>query len=189
MQITHLEAGATQVLAEILGGPFCQSGDQHALAAFDALAAQLDGFIDLAFQRAQGELGIDQAGGADDLFDHQRGAALGGIEVGDGLVVAAGNGVDFGAVVMGDGAVRSAGFDRNVGFVFGAGVEDFKGSRGGGDVHALAGDVHELVKAQRPVVQRAGQAEAMLDEHGLAAAVAFVHAADLRNGGVAFIDQ
>jgi hypothetical protein len=40
-----------------------------------------------------------------------------------------------------------------------------------------------------PVVERAGQAEAVLDEDGFARAVALIHAADLRDGGVAFIDE
>ena len=44
-------------------------------------------------------------------------------------------------------------------------------------------------KLQRPVVQRARQAEAVVHEHRLARAVALVHAADLRDGGVAFIDH
>ena len=47
----------------------------------------------------------------------------------------------------------------------------------------------ELVELQRPVVERAGQPEAVLDQRFLAAAVAEVHAADLRQRDVRFIDD
>ena len=47
----------------------------------------------------------------------------------------------------------------------------------------------EFVEAQRPVVQRRGQAEAVVDEIFLARAVALVHAADLRNRDVALVDD
>ena len=47
----------------------------------------------------------------------------------------------------------------------------------------------EFLEIQRPVVQRAGQAEPVLDQHGLARAVALVHAADLRDRGVRFVND
>ena len=46
-----------------------------------------------------------------------------------------------------------------------------------------------LREAQRPVVERRRQAEAVLDEHFLARAVAVVHPAHLRHGLVALIDD
>ena len=61
--------------------------------------------------------------------------------------------------------------------------------RRGGDEDGLAHDLLELVEAQRAVVQRRGQAETVVDQVLLARAVALVHAADLRNGDVAFVDE
>ena len=49
--------------------------------------------------------------------------------------------------------------------------------------------LHELVEAQRPVVQRRRQPEAEVDERLLARAVALVHPADLRDGLVRLVDE
>ena len=49
--------------------------------------------------------------------------------------------------------------------------------------------LHELLEIQRPVIERARQAEAVFDQDGLTRLVAFIHAADLRNGGVRFVDH
>ena len=37
--------------------------------------------------------------------------------------------------------------------------------------------------------QRARQTKAIVDQHGLARPISFIHPADLRNGGVRFIDH
>ena len=55
--------------------------------------------------------------------------------------------------------------------------------------HELRHLAEELVEAQRPVVERGRQPEAVLDERLLARAVALVHAADLRNGLVRLVDE
>ena len=47
----------------------------------------------------------------------------------------------------------------------------------------------ELFELERPVVERARQAEAVLDERLLARAVAAVHRADLRHGLVRLVDD
>ena len=47
----------------------------------------------------------------------------------------------------------------------------------------------ELIEAQRAVVQAAGQTKPVLGERDLARAVALVHAADLRHGHVALVDD
>ena len=44
-------------------------------------------------------------------------------------------------------------------------------------------------KIQRPVIERARQAKSVVDQHRFARTIAFVHSADLRNGGVRFIDH
>jgi hypothetical protein len=72
VQVADFEVQIAQVVREILGGAFGERGDEHALALFDALAAKLDGFVDLAFERLDGDDGIEQAGGADDLLDDER---------------------------------------------------------------------------------------------------------------------
>ena len=51
--------------------------------------------------------------------------------------------------------------------------------------HALL----ELIEAQRTVIQTAGQPEPMLGQGDLAAAVSFVHAADLRHRHMALVDD
>ena len=57
------------------------------------------------------------------------------------------------------------------------------------DEQQLRRDREELLEALRAVVQRAGQAKAVVDERLLARAVAFVHAADLRHGLVGLVDE
>ena len=89
--------------------------------------------VDLALGGLDDDLGVDQAGGADDLLDH------------------------LGATPR---ARRAPGVaDRNT---------------------HLADPLDELLEAQRPVVGRRRQAEAVLDERLLAAAVALVLAVELR---------
>jgi len=44
-------------------------------------------------------------------------------------------------------------------------------------------------KIQWTVVERAWQAKSMLDQNGFARFVAFIHAADLRNGRVRFVND
>ena len=78
---------------------------------------------------------------------------------------------------------------RNIAFVSNHAVLDFKFCRRCADVNDLVGHLHELVEIERPVVERAGQAETVIDQDALARTVAFVHSADLRDGGVRFIDD
>ena len=49
------------------------------------------------------------------------------------------------------------------------------------------GHAHEFLETQRAVVQRARQAESEVDQGRLARAIALIHAADLRDGGVGLI--
>ena len=98
--------------------------------------------VDLAFDGADLDLRIDQAGGADHLLDHD---------------------------------------SRGAGQLIGA--------RRGGDVDGLVDAVFELFELERTVIHGRGQAESVVDEVLLAAAVAVPHAVDLRDGGVAFVDE
>ena len=59
----------------------------------------------------------------------------------------------------------------------------------GGDADGLRAHRVPLLEAQRPVVDAGGQAEAIFGERCLAVEVAPEHAADLRDGDVAFVDE
>jgi hypothetical protein len=69
------------------------------------------------------------------------------------------------------------------------GVLALEGPGGGRQEDHLVGPVQPLVEAQRPVVHRRGQPEAVLDQHLLAGAVALVLAADLGDGDVGLVDD
>src|SRR6266576_3951452 len=77
---------------------------------------------------------------------------------------------------------------RNITFVSSNAVLDFKFCRRCADVNRLVGRLHELVEIKRPIIESAGQTEPVIYKDALARAVAFVHSADLRDGGVRFID-
>ncbi len=68
-------------------------------------------------------------------------------------------------------------------------VPELERARRRGHEHHLRHLLQELVEAQRPVVERRGQAEAEVDERLLARAVALVHAADLRDRLVRLVDE
>ena len=59
----------------------------------------------------------------------------------------------------------------------------------GRDVHGLRPHGLPLLEAQRAVVHAGGQAEAVFGQRRLAAEVAAIHAADLRNGDVALVGE
>ncbi len=65
----------------------------------------------------------------------------------------------------------------------------FERAGGGGNKDGLAAQALELVKAQRPVIQRRGQPEAVFDQGFLARAITSVHPAQLWHGHMAFIDE
>ena len=60
---------------------------------------------------------------------------------------------------------------------------------GGRDEHQLGGDREELLEGLGAVVERAGQAEAVVHERLLARAVTLVHAADLGHRLVGLVDE
>lgn len=209
MDVFDVQPDVAEVVGEVFCGAFGEGGDEDALADGDALVAELDGFVYLPLQREEGDFRLQQSGGADELLydeglaESSRVEALhrggGGVrrhaqlcdvveedtaEVirrgGDGLAGFAAAGVGVAALGFEDG---------DVGFVARHAVDVLKRPGGGAQVEQLALAVHELVEAQRAVVQRGGQAEAVVDEHLLAGAVALVHAAYLGDGGVRFIDD
>jgi hypothetical protein len=68
-------------------------------------------------------------------------------------------------------------------------VLHFVGAGRGADVDHLVEVILEFGEGERAVVEGAGQAEAVVDQHLLAGAVAVVHAAHLGNGHVALVDD
>ena len=187
MDVADFQTGALQVFGKILGGLLGESGHQHPLAAFDALAAELDGLVDLVLERPQDQRGIEQAGRTDDLLDHQRLAGLRGIEVADRLRAAARDDLELLQVDVGEAAVVAAALHRDESLVVRPRVDDLEGPRRRRDVEPLVRHVHELVEAQRPVVEGARQAETVIHEHRLAALVALIHPADLRDRRVTLV--
>ena len=70
-----------------------------------------------------------------------------------------------------------------------AAVVEFPRARGGRQEHHLAHPVAEFLEPQRPVVGRRGQAEAVLDQGCLAAAITVVLAVQLRDSHVRLVDD
>jgi hypothetical protein len=119
VQVAHPDAELEQVVGEVLGHLLGERGDQHALVASTRAADLVHEVVDLALRWAHDDLGVDQAGRADDLLD-------------DLLTVSSS---------------------------YCAGVAETKTTCGTRS--------SELVEAQRPVVERARQPEAVLDERVL----------------------
>ena len=120
------------------------------------------------------------------MFDDEGFAGGGDVEGVDGLF-AAGDAGEEGR--GGFGLADAVALVRDVGGVAGDAVFDFEAGGGGADVEDLGDLGHELGELERAVVEGGGEAEAVLDEDGFAGAVAFIHAADLGDGGVAFVEE
>ena len=69
VEILDVDADLAQVIGEFLRGALGQRGHQHALLGIGALAAFVDEIVNLPRQRLDGDLRIDQPGGAHDQFD------------------------------------------------------------------------------------------------------------------------
>ena len=69
------------------------------------------------------------------------------------------------------------------------GFGEFVGAGRGGDVDDLAGAGLELLELERAVVHGGGEAESVVDEVLLAAAVAVPHAMELGDGDVGLVDE
>ena len=114
-------------------------------------------------------------------------AAFGGVKVLDRFVAATGADLHLFQGEEIEAARLFIALDVDVVVIVGPGVGEFEDLRGSGNIEALHGLLHELGKPQRAVVEGAGEAEAVVDEHGFAAAVALIHAADLGDGDVALV--
>ena len=143
VQVAHPHAGLLQVVGEVLGHALGERGDQHPLALLARPLTDLaEQVVDLALDRADLDHRIDQAGGPDDLLDHD--------------------------------ALESCSS-------YSPGVADTRDH----PRHQR----HELVEAERPVVERRRQPEAVLDQRLLAGAIAVEHPADLRQRHVRLVDH
>ena len=70
-----------------------------------------------------------------------------------------------------------------------AGMSFFIRAGRGRDKQGLRDQFFKFVKAQRPVIQRGRQPETIFDQILLAGAIAAIHAAELRHGDMAFVDD
>src|SRR5690242_652672 len=71
---------------------------------------------------------------------------------------------------------------RKISLVGDNAVLNFELGGRGADVNGLVRQLHEFVKIERTIVERARQTEPVIYEHSFAGTIAFVHPADLRNG-------
>src|SRR5262249_5768214 len=69
VQVADADADFAEILGEVFGHTLCERGDEGALVAFRANADFFEEIIDLALDRANFDLWIDEAGGANDLLD------------------------------------------------------------------------------------------------------------------------
>ena len=149
VEVADFEADVAEVVGEVLGGAFGEGGDEDALAALDALAAEFDGFVDLAFEGFDGDDGVEEAGGADDLLDDEGFAGGGDVEGFDGLFAAGDAGEEGGG---GLGLANAVAFVWDEVGVADGGVFDLEAGGGGGDVEDLRHGGHELGEFEGPVV-------------------------------------
>ena len=68
VEILDVDADAAQVIRQFLGSALGQRRDEHALLRVGAFAAFLDEIVNLAFERLERDLGVNQAGRAHDEF-------------------------------------------------------------------------------------------------------------------------
>ena len=67
VEILNVDADVAQVIGQFLGGAFGERGDQHALLRVGALAAFVDEIVNLALQRLDRDLRVDQTGRSDNV--------------------------------------------------------------------------------------------------------------------------
>ena len=75
VHVAAADADLGVVAGEVLGHALGEGGDEDALVALGAVADLGEQVVDLAFDGADFDFGIDEAGGADDLLDDDAGGA------------------------------------------------------------------------------------------------------------------
>jgi hypothetical protein len=166
--------------------------DQHVEGAEAQVADDLD-----ALQRV--DVGVHVAH-ADALLVHVLGEVLGHAlgQHGDQRAVAGGAPLAAPREQSSTCVLDRADLDRRVDQAGGAddlfgedaaGLLHLPGARRGRDEDGLRAHRVPFLELQRAVVDAGGQAEAVFGQRRLAAEVAAIHAADLRHGDVAFVDE
>ena len=141
VQVAHAKAVLQQEIGQVFGHLLGQRRHQHAFVTGRALHDLFHEIVHLIAGRTHLDLGIDQAGRADDhLHDLRAQLAL-------------------------------------------------VGSRRRRNIDRLIDVLVELFEGERPVVEGAGQPEAVLDQDLLARAIAAVHAVHLRQRDVRLVDE
>ena len=74
MQVFHQHSPLGEVFGEVFGHFLRQGRDQHSLVLFTANQNFFHQVIDLTFGGFNHDLGVNETGGANDLFDHSIGA-------------------------------------------------------------------------------------------------------------------
>ena len=69
MEILDVDADAAQVIGQFLGGAFGQRRHERAFLRVGAFAAFLDEIVNLALERLERDLRVNQPGRAHDQFD------------------------------------------------------------------------------------------------------------------------
>src|SRR5206468_7472016 len=180
----------------------------NALALFHALAAKLNRVVDLMLERLDRNFWIEKPGRPNDLFDDERRTRSMDIEFFRRLVGA--RTLQREAVTPVSciyqrcaAGITDPGYSfprqdkwheflfsnalplmREISLVSDHAILNLKLGRGRAHVDNLVCQLHEFVEIERPIIERAGQTKSVIDQHGLARAIALVHAADLRNGGM-----
>ena len=182
MEIAHAKTDFAKVVGKILGGFFCQSGDENPLIDLDPAPAQLDCFVDLGLEWTDCDLGIQQACRADDLLRHK--LCAGGCDIqfacGRRGVFEPCRLASLAEFVLGIGNPSRVAHDT---------VVDFKAAGRGAHIDELVCRLHELAKIQRTVVQSAGESESVFHQNAFAGAVPRIHAANLGHCGMGLVDD
>src|SRR6266496_3947851 len=211
MQVPNFQSDVAQIISQIFRCSLGQRCYQNSLAFFHALTAELNRLVDLILERLKRDFRIEQSGRTDDLLDNERCARRVHIEflrrlIGAGNLLLRIRRWALGACSRSIGVARWAFFPRknkwnqflfpyslasvrDISFVSSHAVLNFKFCRGRADVNDLVRQFHELVEIERPIIERARQAEPEIYKHRFARAITFVHSADLWDRGVRFIDD
>src|SRR5439155_92506 len=70
VQVTHVDPDVAQIVGQLLGRAFGECRHQDALLLFDPFARCFDKVVDLASERFDRDVRVDQTGGANDQFNH-----------------------------------------------------------------------------------------------------------------------